>query len=83
MTTMTATEVARHFSEVLTRVEHDGETIEVIRNGKRVAMISPLKDKPNGAEVLEFLRNRPVDPEWAADIQWVRDLPVQERSWDE
>lgn len=83
MTTMTATEVARHFSEVLTRVERGGETIEVLRNGKRVAMISPMKNKPNGAAVLELLRNRPVDPEWAGDIQRVRDLPVQERSWDE
>jgi len=83
MTTMTATEVARHFSEVLTRVEREGETIEVIRNGKRVAVIAPTSDRANGAEVLELLRHRPVDPEWAADLKWVRDLPVQERVWDE
>jgi prevent-host-death family protein len=77
MTTMTATEVARHFSEVLTRVEREGETIEVFRNGKQVAVISPFAHKPNGAEVLAFLRDRPVDPEWAADVlearKWITD----------
>jgi antitoxin (DNA-binding transcriptional repressor) of toxin-antitoxin stability system len=82
MTTMTATEVARHFSEVLTRVEREGETIDVIRNGKLVAVISPFVHKPNGAEVLELLRNRPVDPEWAEDLASVREMPVQERPWD-
>jgi prevent-host-death family protein len=83
-TEMTATEVARNFSDVLTRVEREGETIEVVRNGKLVAVITPVSHKPNGAAVLEFLRNRPVDPEWAADIKHLREsLLVQERVWDE
>jgi prevent-host-death family protein len=78
MTTMTATEVARHFSEVLTRVEHDGEIIEVFRNGKQVAVISPFTHKPNGAAVLKFLRENPApDPDFWRDVQearkWVTD----------
>jgi antitoxin (DNA-binding transcriptional repressor) of toxin-antitoxin stability system len=82
MTTMTATEVARHFSDVLTRVEREGETFEVLRKGKRVAVIGPAPDRPNGAAALELLRQRPVDPEWAEDLQAVREAPPQERSWD-
>jgi prevent-host-death family protein len=81
---MTATEVARHFSEVLTQVEHDGVTIDVVRNGKRVAVISPVAHEPNGAAVRALLRDRPVDPEWAADMRQLREsLVVQERVWDE
>jgi prevent-host-death family protein len=71
---MTATEVARNFSEVLTRVERGGETIEVVRNGKRVAVISPVAHKPNGAAVLEFLRNNPPDPDFWRDVQEARSL---------
>jgi prevent-host-death family protein len=79
---MTATEVARSFSEVLSRVEREGEVVEVIRNGKAVAVIGPAADRRNGAAVIELLGERPVDPDWAADLRSLRELPVQERSWD-
>jgi len=78
-TEMTATEVARNFSDVLTRVERGGETIEVVRNGKRVAVISPVPHKPNGAAVLEFLRNNPApDPDFWRDVQEARSLLTDE-----
>jgi prevent-host-death family protein len=79
---MTATEVARNFSDVLTRVEREGEVIEVVRNGKPVAVIAPATGRANGAAVLELLDSRPIDPDWAEDLRTLRELPVQERSWD-
>jgi antitoxin (DNA-binding transcriptional repressor) of toxin-antitoxin stability system len=83
MIRVTATEAARQFSALLTRVEHEGEKFEVIRNGKTIAVIGPAPDYTNGAEVLALLRRRPVDPEWAADLRSLRELPAQERSWEE
>jgi antitoxin (DNA-binding transcriptional repressor) of toxin-antitoxin stability system len=74
---MTATEVARHFSEVLTRIEREGETIEIIRNGKRVAVLGPPAARANGAEVARFLRENPPDPDFWPDVQearrWITD----------
>ena len=42
MARLTATEVARRFSEILNRVA-DGEEIEVTRGGAPVAVITPPK----------------------------------------
>ena len=72
---MTATDVARNFSDVLTRVEREHESIDVIRNGKLVAVINPVMHKPNGAAVLEFFRNNPApDPDFWRDVQEARSL---------
>jgi len=76
---MTATEVARNFSEVLTRVEREHESIDVIRNGKLVAVINPVMHKPNGAAVLEFLRNHPApDPDFWRDVEEARSMLTNE-----
>lgn len=68
MKTMTATEVARNFSEVLTAVERDHETIEVTRGGKQIATINPTSTG-NAAAVLRLLRDHPVDDDFYDDIR--------------
>src|SRR5438128_10998408 len=47
---LSATEAARHFSEVLDRVEHQGASFTVVRNGKPVARLLPAASS-NGADV--------------------------------
>ena len=48
MTTVTLTDFRSHASGMLTRVEH-GETIVVLRHGKPIAEVSPVREK-DGAQ---------------------------------
>lgn len=81
MRTMTATDAARKFADLLDAVEHHGETIVVERRGKPVASISPAS-KPNGQAVKDLLSSTRPDPEWAEEIRATRALLVnQERHW--
>ncbi len=75
---MTATDVARNFSLVLDAVA-GGETIVITRGGRRVAELTPMP-AGNGAAVREALRRHAPDPDWADDMEAVRDLLyVEER----
>lgn len=40
----TVTEVARNFSEVVTRVAHRGERVDLVRGGKVIAAIVPAPE---------------------------------------
>jgi prevent-host-death family protein len=70
---LSATEVARHFSDVLNRVAA-GEEIEVVRNGATVAVLSPPKARflspERFRELIESLP--PVDDDFAADLAEIR-----------
>jgi antitoxin (DNA-binding transcriptional repressor) of toxin-antitoxin stability system len=69
MRTMTATEAARSFAAVLDLAEH-GETIVVIRGGRRVATISPAADGTWGAFVDALAGWTPSgDTQLASDIE--------------
>lgn len=74
MSRMTATELARRFSEVLNRVSA-GDEIEVTRSGAPVAVIGPPKARVIEAEHFrELLASAPeVDAEFAADVQALRE----------
>ena len=48
MTTVSLTDFRSHASGMLTRVEH-GETIVVLRHGKPIAEVSPVREK-DGAQ---------------------------------
>jgi prevent-host-death family protein len=74
MARLSATEVARRFSEVLNRVA-GGEEIEVIRSGAPVAVISPPKARVLSAERFgELVRAAPpVDEEFAEDLRAIRE----------
>ena len=81
MKELSATDAARHFSEVLDAVEHRGERFTVTRKGRPVARIEPAK-KSTGADVKELLRRYPPDPAWAREIRETRALlTMEDRDW--
>lgn len=73
MTRMSATEVARKFSDVLNRVAA-GEEIEVTRAGAPVAVIAPPRARLLSAERFrELLASAPpVDETFADDVRALR-----------
>jgi prevent-host-death family protein len=73
MARLTATEVARNFSDVLTRVAA-GEEIEVTRAGAPVALIAPPRPRLLPAERFrELLASAPpVDDTFADDLRQIR-----------
>ena len=73
MTQLTATEVARAFSDVLNRVGA-GEEIEIVRNGAPVAVLSPPRAHllPAGRLRTLLASLPPVDEEFAEDIRTIR-----------
>jgi len=83
MRELTATEAARRFSELLDAIEREGEGYVITRRGRRVARIVPAAE-PNGAALADFLRARPPDSEWAAELAELRSLLVlEERPWND
>ncbi len=73
MARITATDAARTFSDVLSRVAA-GEEIEVTRSGVPVAVITPPKTKLlTAARFRELLASAPpVDDEFAGDLREIR-----------
>ena len=71
---MTATEVARAFSEVLNRVAA-GEEVEVTRSGAPVAVIGPPRSRLiSAARLREILVTAPSpDPDFGRDLRALRD----------
>lgn len=67
MPDVSATDAARHFSDILDAVEHRGEHFTILRRGKVVAQLDPV-GTGRGAEVKALLRGHPRDPELAGDI---------------
>lgn len=54
MTTIEASELAEHVGEVLRRVKQ-GETVEVMEDGRAVARFTPALDMHSQQETAEFL----------------------------
>lgn len=73
MVRLTATEVARSFSDVLNRIAQ-GEEIEVTRAGAPVAVITPPRVRlVSAARVRELLATAPpVDEGFAEDVRRIR-----------
>jgi antitoxin (DNA-binding transcriptional repressor) of toxin-antitoxin stability system len=70
---VSATDVARNFSDILDAVEHRGEHFTIVRRGKVVAQLEPISTG-KGADVKALLRRHRRDPGFAADIASVREL---------
>jgi len=80
---LSATEVARRFSEVLNRVAA-GEEIEVTRAGAPVAVLAPPRVRLlSAARFRELLASAPpVDDEFADDLRAIRkSVGPTESSW--
>lgn len=73
MPEITATEAARHLSDLLDAVEHDGASYTIVRHGKAIAQVEPVRTGRWG-DVRRALAQHPPDPEWIEDIRSVRDL---------
>ena len=83
MRSLSATEVARRFSELLDIVEQRGETFLVVRRGRAVARIGPAR-AANGKAVKEILRANPPDARWASELHELRaSLTVEDRPWSD
>lgn len=83
MTKMTATEVARHFSDVLNRVS-GGEEVEVVRAGAPVAVIVPPKVRPLSLERFrDLMASAPsTDGDFLASLRAARgELRPPEDAW--
>jgi prevent-host-death family protein len=89
--TITATEAARAFSELLNRVRHEHQSFVILRGGERVARIEPASPPtaPTGFELDRLLAEAipRLGAEEAtcfgADILTARaQLDGRERAWD-
>jgi prevent-host-death family protein len=81
--TVTATEAARSFADVLDAVETRGETFVVVRRGRAVARIGPA-GAGRGATVKEVLRAAPADPAWVDEVERIRAaLRIEDRRWND
>ena len=87
--TISVTEAARNFSDLINRVNYQGQTFLLTRGGKVVARLTGTEKMMTGAEFAQWWEQRPrLDPEDAE--QWERELaedraallPPQDRVWD-
>lgn len=80
MRSISATEAARSFSDLLDAVEHRGEGFAIIRRGKAVARLTPV-GRGSGKEVKALLAELAPDPAWASDLAAIRaSVVLEERS---
>ncbi len=79
MPEVTATEASRSFAGLLDGVEHRGERYTIVRRGRVVAQLEPVR-APSGAEAKALLRRHRVDRDWVDEVAALRnELVVEER----
>ena len=71
MSEVSATDAARNFADLLDAIEHGGAHFTIVRRGKPVAHLEPVR-AGRGADVKEMLRSESVDAAWASDLAAVR-----------
>jgi prevent-host-death family protein len=88
MKTMTVTQAARNFSDLVNRVQYQNASVELTRSNKIVAVISPSSLKPSikVKDLADFFSSLPSLGEDAEqfekDIQTIDSLiPKTEDSW--
>jgi prevent-host-death family protein len=78
---ISATEAARRFSDVLDAVESEGESFLVVRRGRAIARIEPAGGG-HGSAVKALLRTAPRDPRWLDEVRFARaSTQLEERRW--
>jgi antitoxin (DNA-binding transcriptional repressor) of toxin-antitoxin stability system len=79
MPDVSATDAARNFADLLDAIEHRGEHFTIVRRGRAIAHLEPL-NRGRGVDVKALLRRHRPDPDWARDVDQVRQLlEVEER----
>jgi prevent-host-death family protein len=80
MPDISATDAARNFADLLDAVEHRGERFTVVRRGRAIAELHPVRPGV-GAEVKDLLRRHRPDSGWADDVAATRQLlELEERA---
>ena len=80
MPDVTATDAARNFADLLDAIEHRGEHFTIVRRGKAIAHLEPM-NRGRGADVKALMRRHRPDPDWANDLDDIRDLlEVEDRT---
>jgi prevent-host-death family protein len=74
---ISATDAARHFADLLDGVEHRGEHYTIVRRGKVVAHLEPVRSG-RGADVKSMVRRYALDEDWSEELAEVRTLLVIE-----
>lgn len=64
MPEISATEAARNFADLLDAVEHRGERFTIVRRGRPVAHLEPVR-RGRGKDVKELLGASKPDDAWA------------------
>jgi hypothetical protein len=88
-TKLTATQLARSLSDVLNRVQYNGERFVIERNGQVVATLQPsavTRKGPTLEEFLKALEHAPrLDDEFEHELREIRAAqpPMQVREWPE
>lgn len=75
MKTISATEAARNFREVLNEIANSGETFRIERHGHTVAQLGPAGPtrRFTGRELMDLLKRLPTpDEDFATDLGRVR-----------
>lgn len=74
-TTITATEAARSFSDLLNRVRYRGEDFRIVRNGEAVAQLTAAPGR-SGTSLRDLLRKLGAtpsdDPLFADDLERIQ-----------
>ncbi|MCP3959156.1 MAG: type II toxin-antitoxin system prevent-host-death family antitoxin [bacterium] len=86
-TTITATEAARRFSDLLNRVRYRGEIFRIVRSGEEVAQLaapSPCSETSLRALLSKLQAERTGDPEFADELERIQtEQPAPEEGlWD-
>lgn len=86
-TTITATEAARRFSDLLNRVRYRGETFRIVRSGEEVAQLtaaSPRSETSLRALLSRLQTEKTDDPEFADELERIQaEQPtLGEGHWD-
>jgi len=79
---LTATEVARNFSQVLDDLEESREEVVIVRNHRMIARIIPEPGEQNALEVLGDLY-RTLDEKTAAELVEAMNLSRKSGTLDE
>jgi antitoxin (DNA-binding transcriptional repressor) of toxin-antitoxin stability system len=84
--TVTATEAARNFSDLLNRVRYGGETFVILRGGEAVGQLAPVETNqaPTFRELLVMLKEMEwPDEQFGSDLEAIQSeqLPPGESPW--
>lgn len=68
---ITATDASKRFADMLDAVEHRGESFTVVRRGRAIAVVAPVRPSTLGS-LREFVRDHVPDDDWEPDLAAIR-----------